>query len=206
MAYNWHQIGKRTWSHSFVFLRQARNTWRWLAKWKVFYPCEKHWQQPSYKVTESTWLLLKGWNPVSGYFEGSLRTLLIDTDSWVCAFQNFGKQLSYSPCEGMCSHAFTFLFDSFKLRDPKHSPLSLMATVSCISEKHSTCFGSNIIVSNLHRKMFNFFPMWLILQQQFTVNFRVIIFRGEKYNFNFFSWISILYVKLFKHAFIASDN
>ena len=44
-----------------------------------------------------------------GISEGSLRKLLIDTDSRVRAFQNLGKQLSYTAREGMCSRAFAFL-------------------------------------------------------------------------------------------------
>ena len=71
-------------------------------------------------------LLLKGWNPASGYFGGQFKAV---------ADQNFGKQRSYTAPEGMWSRAFAFSFDSFKPRDPKHSPLSLTTTVSCVSEK-----------------------------------------------------------------------
>ena len=60
---------------------------------------------------------------------------MIDTDSRVHAFQNFGKQLRYT-AGSVFTCVCLFIFDSFKPCDSKHSLLLLMATVL------STCFGS----------------------------------------------------------------
>lgn len=61
------------------------------------------------------------------------------------------EELFYSctASEGMCSRVFAFSFDSFKPCDPKHSPLSLMATVTSASKKNSLPI-SGVIIGTMH--------------------------------------------------------
>jgi len=55
------------------------------------------------------------------------------------------QELSHRPHKGICPHAIVS-FDGFKPLHPKHSSLSITATVSCLSQtkKHATCYSGII--------------------------------------------------------------
>ena len=119
MIYNWRQIGKRTWSHSFTFLRQPRDYMAMagfsLSKNGRFFICGKSLDDNLYRYHVVLTMKAKDWRPRG--FKRSVKEKLSYT-----AWRNV------LPCILPCN--------------PKHSTFLPQQLFCASPKKQSNCFGS----------------------------------------------------------------
>ena len=118
MRYNWRHIGKRTWSHSFKFLRQPRN----------------HMAITGFSLSTYGRFFIRGKSIDDNLYPYHAVLTTKAKDQRLRGFRR-------STTEKLSKSARRNVLTCVLPRDPKHSAFLPTATVLCVSEK-TVCFSS----------------------------------------------------------------